>query len=93
MIPPGRRCDLCEGTGYDPLCTERDRERGDLWACLRCFGTGFCEFEDDECDRCGHLRHMHGTESGCCSDMLPGCTDCRCEGFEEPTTETEEPAR
>lgn len=34
------QCERCEGTGYAKHCTERDRERGDLWACIICNGKG-----------------------------------------------------
>jgi len=34
------QCAACEGTGYAPGCDPRDRERGDLWQCVICLGTG-----------------------------------------------------
>ena len=34
------QCERCEGTGYAANCTEHDRERGDLWACICCNGQG-----------------------------------------------------
>lgn len=33
-------CDACDGTGYAPNCGPRDRERGDMWDCWFCYGTG-----------------------------------------------------
>lgn len=45
-----RECPKCLGTGYAPCCGPRDRERGDLWACTECCGTGRLGVEGAEPD-------------------------------------------
>jgi len=42
------KCEPCEGTGYAPNCVPGDRERGDLWACSYCNGSGFTDFADGD---------------------------------------------
>jgi hypothetical protein len=44
---PNPPCPDCDGTGYAVNCTQTDRERGDLWACLTCCGEGtICAAEE-----------------------------------------------
>ena len=71
-----RDCESCDGSGYATGCTETDRLRGDLWACLLCDGTGKLGDPDAkpeievweyfmEGKSIGYFWNEHGTDEMC----------------------------